>query len=82
MTTSIGIINEFSPEMNEWNITDFKAMNLNNAQIVPHYSKFINKYNDFEERSNKYEQNNNCKLIRLNDGEGIVIENEKVVMIK
>ncbi len=72
MTTSIGIINEFYTEMNEWNITDFKAMNLNNVQIVPHYSKFINKYNDFEERCNKYEQNNNCKLIRLNEGENMM----------
>ncbi len=82
MTSTIGIIDVFSPEMNQWGITDFSGMALTEVQIVPHYNKFIKRYHQFEECCQVYEKNNKCSLIRLNDGEGIDVTCDEVVFIK
>ena len=81
MTPTIGIINVFSPELNNWEITDFSGMNLTDIQVAPHYNKFLKRYDRFEERCQKYEADNGCSLIRLNDGEGVSIVNGKVTFI-
>ena len=82
MTPTIGIIDVFSPEMNQWGITDFSGMDLADIQVIPHYDKFLKKYDCFEERCQKYEKEKGCSLIRLNDGEGISINQGKVTLIR
>ena len=82
MTPTIGIINVFSPEMNQWEITDFSAMNLTDIEVIPHYNKFLKRYDCFEERCQKYEKDKGIRLIRLNDGEGISITQGKEILIR
>ena len=50
--------------------------------ILPHYNKFITRFENFEEICSNYEQKKNIKVIRLNDGEAILIENNNVEIIK
>lgn len=82
MTPTIGIINVFSPEMNQWGITDFSAMNLTDIEVIPHYNKFLKRYDCFEEQCQKYEKVKGIRLIRLNDGEGISITQGKEILIR
>ncbi len=82
MTPTIGIIQAFSPELNQWNVTDLCAMGLTDVQIIPHYSKFSKRYERFEERCVQYEKDNDCALIRLEDGEGIAIAGDAITYIK
>lgn len=79
---TIAIIEQYSPEMNEWEINDFTGMCLTDVQVLPHYNKFLKRYNNFEERCCEYEKNNQCTVIRINDGEGVLIDHEKVNIIR
>ncbi len=82
LTPTLNLIDIYSPEMNIVDLKDLSACNLTDVQILPHYSKFIKRYVNFEERCLQYERTNDCKVVRLNDGEGIIIENERVNIIK
>ena len=82
LTPTLNLIDIYSPEMNIVNLEDLSACNLTGIQILPHYSKFTKRYDNFEKRCLEYERANNCKVVRLNDGEGIIIENERVNIIK
>lgn len=73
---SIELINIYSPELNFVNLTNFKGLSLTDIIILPHYNKFINRFDRFEEKCQEYEVKNNIKVVRLNDGEGIVITDE------
>lgn len=82
LTPTLNLIDIYSPEMNIVDLKDLSACNLTDVQILPHYSKFIKRYVNFEQRCLEYERANNCRIVRLNDGEGIIIENERVNIIK
>ena len=82
LTPTLKLIDIYSPEMNIVNLEDLSACNLTDTQILPHYSKFIKRYDNFEKRCLEYERANNCTVVRLNDGEGIIIDNERVDIIK
>lgn len=75
LTPSIEIVNILTPEMN---IVDFDGLNglsLVETHILPHYNKFINRFENLEDICQQYEKENNCSVARLNDGDGIIIEN-------
>lgn len=74
MGPTIKLINQYSPEMNFLHIADFSGLNLTNIQILPHYNKFLNRYKHFEEKCLEYEKNEKCSVMRLNDGDGIIID--------
>lgn len=82
LTPTLKLIDIYSPEMNIVNLEDLSACNLTDTQILPHYSKFTKRYDNFEKRCLEYERANNCTVVRLNDGEGIIIDNERVDIIK
>jgi len=82
LTPSLDLIDIYSPEMNIVKLCDLSACNFTNIQILPHYSKFIKKYNDFEKKCSEYERNFNCEVIRLNDGEGVIINKNDINIIK
>lgn len=71
---TIGIIDKFAPELNTLGITERNGLNLTDIQILPHYSKLVKKDSSTEEKCIAYERENNCTVIRLNDGEGVFIE--------
>ncbi len=81
LTSSIAIIDKYSPEMNIVDISDLSGLCLTDTYILPHYSKFLNRYENFEEKCKQYEANNHLQVIRLNDGEGVIIShgNKKII---
>ncbi len=82
LTPTLGLINIYSPEMNIVKLKDLSACNFTDIQVLPHYSKLIKRYDDFEEKCLKYEFINDCRVIRLNDGEGIISDNAHINIIK
>ena len=82
LTPSLNLIDVYSSEMNIVGLKDLSACHLTDIQILPHYSKFSKRYAAFEEKCSEYEKKLNCKVIRLNDGEGIIIEENNTDIIK
>ncbi|MBS6195747.1 MAG: Type 1 glutamine amidotransferase-like domain-containing protein [Clostridiales bacterium] len=80
MGPTIRLIEEYSPEMNICKLDNLEGMCLTDVQILPHYSKFIDRYENCEERCIRYEQEQGCSVIRLNDGEGVLID-EHITLI-
>ncbi len=70
---SLGLIDRYSPEMNTVGLGGLKALGLTDVEILPHYSRFHTRYERFEERCREYENEKGCKVIRLDDGEGVLV---------
>jgi dipeptidase E len=80
--TTIQLIHEFDPQMNgDVGLTDFTGVKLTEINLCPHYSRFINRYDNFEERICNVEHTFNIIVTRINDGEAILINNEKTTKI-
>ncbi len=75
LTPSIDLVDKLTPEMNVVDIKDMSALALFGTCIVPHYTKFLNRYENLENICKQYEKETHSKLIQLNDGDGIIIEN-------
>ncbi len=75
---NIDLIAEYSPEMNEEvGLRDFTGLGIVNIEILPHYHRFLNVFERFEERARYYEIKNNQSVIRIDDGQGVLVEKEK-----
>lgn len=75
---SLDLVNCYSPEMNILSLTDLNALALTSIEILPHYNKFINRFEHFEEKCYLYEKQYNASVVRLNDGDGVVIDKSEV----
>ena len=82
LTPSLDLIDLYSPEMNIVNVEDLSACHLTDVRVLPHYSKFLNRYEGFEEKCALYEQENDCSVIRINDGEGVLINETDVTVVR
>lgn len=71
---TIALIDCFAPELNTIGTDERIGLNLTDVQILPHYNKLMKKDSATEEKCRAYECKNNCTVIRLNDGEGVFIE--------
>lgn len=79
LQNTIELINYYTPEMNdEVKLTDFRGLGIIETNILPHYSRFLTKFENFEEKAKKYEKENNVSITRLNDGEGIFMYKDKI----
>lgn len=81
-TPSIEIVDKVTPEMNILDLDKLNASALTNTHILPHYSKFEKRFTGLEEMCNTYEQEHNCSIVRLDDGDGIIIDNGIETLIK
>ena len=79
---SLELANEYTPEMNTVGLNDLRGLKLTNAEILPHYSRFINRFERFEERCAEYENKHNLSVIRLNDGDAVFINGQNQKLIK
>ncbi len=75
---TLKLLDCYSPEMNFLGLTDLYGLLLTSVQVLPHYNKFIERIELFEEKCCHYEKENNVNVIRINDGDGVFIDNEKV----
>ena len=73
---TLKLVNSYSPEMNFLRLTDLRGLSLTQVQVLPHYSKFLSKFDKFEEKCCAYEKEHNVNVIRINDGDGIFIDVE------
>ena len=81
LTPSLKLIDLFTPEMNIVELNNLSACNFTDVQIFPHYSKFINRFDKLEEKISNFESVNQCRVIRLNDGEAIIVNNNSVNLV-
>ena len=71
---TLELVNCYSPERNFIGLTDLTGLCLTELQVLPHYNKFLAKFDCFEEKCHTYEKDHSVNVIRLNDGDGIVID--------
>ncbi len=74
-TPSIEIVDKLTPEINIVPLDDLKGLRLTKTHIIPHYNKFLKRFDKLEDICKAYEQEHYCSIVRLNDGDGIIIEN-------
>ena len=78
---SLELVNIYSPEMNFLQLKDLDGISLTDVQVLPHYSKFITRFERFEEKCCEYEKKYDVNVIRINDGEGVIIDGENIEVI-
>ena len=78
----ISLIAQLSPELNEETaLADFTGLHLTDVDILPHYYKMMTRIPDFKERVEKYEAQNRCEMIRLDDGQGVFVSSENFYVV-
>ena len=73
---TLELVNRYSPEMNFLGLTDLKGLSLTEVQVLPHYSRFLSRFEGFEETCRAYEEEHNVRVIRINDGDGVIMDEE------
>ena len=81
-TPSIEIFDKLTPEINIGALEDCKGLCLTKIHIIPHYNKFLKRFDKLEGICKAYEQEHNCSIVRLNDGDGIIIGDGIETLIK
>jgi len=79
---TLELVNTYSPEMNFIRLSDLTALALTDTEVLPHYSKFCSRFDRFEERCREYEQAHGVQVIRLNDGDGLCIDNATQELVR
>ena len=76
---TLELVNRYSPEMNFLGLTDLKGLSLTEVQVLPHYSRFLSRYEGFEETCRAYEEEHRVRVSRLNDGDGVIVDGDILV---
>jgi len=76
---TLELVNCYSPEMNFLGLTDLSGLALTDIQVLPHYSRFLSKFDRFEEKCCIYEKEYNVEVVRLNDGDGVFVDEEVLI---
>ena len=79
---SLSLVNEYSPEMNIVELEDLTALKLTDIEVLPHYDRFLGRFVYFEEICSKYETDHDVDVIRLNDGDAVLINELKTEVIR
>ncbi len=79
---SLRLVYRYSPEMNSPKLTNLDALRLTDREVLPHYRRFLTRFEAFEARCRAYEAENHTSVIRLDDGEGILIDGEACVICR
>lgn len=79
---TLKLVDRYSPEMNFLGLNDLSGLDLTSVQILPHYGKFLNRIENFEEKCSAYEIAERVCVIRLEDGEGVIVEGEHVEIVR
>ena len=73
---TLELVNRYSSEMNFLGLTDLNGISLTEVQVLPHYSKYLTRFEQFEEKCCIYEKEHHVNVIRLNDGDGVFIDGD------
>ncbi len=70
---SLAMAQLYTPEMNaEVGLADLSGLCLTDALVLPHYTKFLARFDRFEERAADYERQTGARILRLDDGRAVV----------
>ncbi len=75
---TLELVNIYSADMNFLGLKDLSGIKLTDVEVLPHYEKFLQRFDRFEEKCRIYEKEHSVEVIRLNDGEGVFIEGSTV----
>ena len=75
---TLELVNIYSADMNFLGLKDLSGIRLTAVEVLPHYEKFLKRFDRFEEKCQIYEKEHSVKVIRLNDGEGVFIEGSAI----
>lgn len=78
LSPTLELVNRYSPEMNFMGLTELRGLSLTEVEVLPHYSRFLTKFERFEEKCREYEREHNVSVIRLNDGDGVFVDGGRV----
>ncbi|NMA33280.1 MAG: type 1 glutamine amidotransferase-like domain-containing protein [Clostridiaceae bacterium] len=78
---TLELVYKYSPELNTVGLISMKALALTDVEVLPHYSRYLSRFDRFEERCKEYEKENNKRVIRINDGDAVfIIGDEKKII--
>lgn len=60
---------------------DFNGLGICDVEIMPHYSSYIYDFENFEIRISAFEKRKNKKIVRISDGDGIIINGNEIIFI-
>lgn len=78
---TINLVNEFSSDMNFVGLKTLEAMDLVDIEILPHYNSLNRKFENVEEICQTYSDKHSVEIIKLNDGEGITVDESGTLTI-
>lgn len=79
---TLELVDRYTPDMNVMGLTDLTALGLTDTEVLPHYSKFLKRFDRFEEICRAYEAEKHASVIRLNDGDGVIIDGKETVICR
>lgn len=79
---TLELVNEYSPEMNTVGLEDLSALNLASVEVLPHYSRYVDRFERLEERCRGYELRRQTEVVRLNDGDAVIVERNMARLIR
>ena len=75
---TLELVNTYSADMNFLGLKDLSGIKLTDVEVLPHYERFLKRFDRFEEKCRMYEKEHSVEVIRLNDGEGVFIEGSTI----
>ncbi len=71
---TMALIAQYSPELNdEVGLADWSGLGLTSLEVLAHYERFLGRFGHFEEQAKAYETAHGCCVLRLNDGQGVLV---------
>ena len=75
----MSLLAHFSAETGRRPFRTLQGIGIVDHVIMPHYKQFCERYYDFEDRIRQYEADMHRTVIRLSDGEGMLIQEESLL---
>lgn len=72
----------YTPELNTAGLSDLSGLALTQTEVLPHYGKFLGRFERFEERCAEYERANSRTVIRLDDGDGLFVDGQRQWLVR
>lgn len=73
LQSSIELVSRITPQMNDdVGLDALEGLSIAKAEILPHYSRFLQKYEHFEETAAAYERETGTSVVRLEDGQALL----------
>lgn len=75
---TLQLVNRFSPDMNFLGLKDLNGIGLTDIQVLPHYEACLKRFDRLEQTCQAYEREHSVKIIRLYDGDGVLIDGDAI----